>query len=451
MHLKKMISIIAVVSLLLSCTVTAFAQDNFKYSDEYKSSPYYEKLNAAIDNFGDKTGMERTLAVALSQEGYKNYATTGIDIEQARADGLLWTGKELRMTSNLTGNTEYTRWFTRYVWDMEEKEQYADWDWCAIFVSWCLYQAGYSSDERLKRYYYTPLAEPRIEYAADTWLQSFNFNQMGVYYTPKAHHKLDKYNWNTYYHIDVDPLEMPYKPGGIIFFSWDASGAYFDHVAIVVDYDKDTHVLTYTNGNSDGQVITREMDLDTVEEYRGNALAKNSDRMMAYVDYDMITPPEPKEITTDTPVVTWDKSAEKGFVVKTNSESIIASVNMDNNYFGSIIESNMVFHEGALTIGKSELVKLPIGQHKMRLVFDDGVLNVDLRITDVNNPQTGDVNRDEAITVSDVTAIQRHLATLETLSDLQLGLADTNGDNVVDVKDAGHLQKYIAGYDVKLG
>ena len=451
MHLKKMISIIAVVSLLLSCTVTAFAQDNFKYSDEYKSSPYYEKLNAAIDNFGDKTGMERTLAVALSQEGYKNYATTGIDIEQARADGLLWTGKELRMTSNLTGNTEYTRWFTRYVWDMEEKEQYADWDWCAIFVSWCLYQAGYSSDERLKRYYYTPLAEPRIEYAADTWLQSFNFNQMGVYYTPKAHHKLDKYNWNTYYHIDVDPLEMPYKPGGIIFFSWDASGAYFDHVAIVVDYDKDTHVLTYTNGNSDGQVITREMDLDTVEEYRGNALAKNSDRMMAYVDYDMITPPEPKEITTDTPVVTWDKSAEKGFVVKTNSESIIASVNMDNNYFGSIIESNMVFHEGALTIGKSELVKMPIGQHKMRLVFDDGVLNVDLRITDVNNPQTGDVNRDEAITVSDVTAIQRHLATLETLSDLQLGLADTNGDNVVDVKDAGHLQKYIAGYDVKLG
>jgi hypothetical protein len=43
------------------------------------------------------------------------------------------------------------------------------------------------------------------------------------------------------------------------------------------------------------------------------------------------------------------------------------------------------------------------------------------------------------------------LATLETLSDLQLGMADTNGDNVVDVKDAGHLQKYIAGYDVKLG
>lgn len=451
MIIKRTVSIIAAVSLLLASVVTAFAEDKFKYSEEYKSSPYYAKLNAAIENFGDKSGMERTLAVALSQEGYKNYATTDIDIEQARADGLLWTGKELRMSSDLTGNTEYTRWFTRYVWDMGESEQYSDWDWCAIFVSWCLYQAGYSGDERLKRYYYTPLAEPRIEFAADTWLQSYNFDQMGVYYTPKAHHKLDRYNWNTYYHVDIDPLELPYQPGGIIFFSWDASGAYFDHVAIVVDYDKDTHVLTYTNGNSDGQVITREMDLDNVEEYRGKALAKNSDRMMAYVDYDLITPPEPKDITTDTPLVTWDKSEEKGFTVKTNSESIIASVNMDNNYFGSIIESNMVLHEGALTIGKSELTNLPIGKHRMRLVFDDGVLNVDLRITDVNNPQIGDVTRDEAITVSDVTAIQRHLANIEPLDEFQLSLADTNGDKVVDVNDASYLQKYIAGFDVVLG
>ncbi len=451
MRIKKIISVIAVISLLLSFAATAFAQDNFKYSEEYKSSPYYAKLNAALENSADKTGMERTLAVALSQEGYKNYSTAGVDIEQARKDGLLWTGKELRMSSDLTGNTEYTRWFSRYVWDKGESDQYSDWDWCAIFVSWCLYQAGYSDDERLKRYYYTPLAEPRIEFDADSWIQAFNFNQTGVYYTPKAHHKLDKYYWNTYYHIDIDPFDMPYQPGGILFFSWDASGDYFDHVAIVVDYDKDTHALTYTNGNSDGQVITREIDLDNEEEFRGHKFAKNSDRVMAYVDYDMITPPEPKEITTDTPLITWDKGAAKGITVKTNSESIIASVMMDDNYLGSIIESNMIYHEGALTIGKSELVNLPIGQHKMRLVFDDGVLNIDFRVTDLENPHIGDVNRDEAITVSDVTTIQRHLASLETLSDLQLRLADVNGDGIIDVNDAGHLQKYIAGYDVELG
>jgi hypothetical protein len=87
----------------------------------------------------------------------------------------------------------------------------------------------------------------------------------------------------------------------------------------------------------------------------------------------------------------------------------------------------------------------------MRLVFDDGVLNVDLRITDVNNPQIGDVTRDEAITVSDVTAIQRHLANIEPLDEFQLSLSDTNGDQVVDVNDASYLQKYIAGFDVVLG
>ena len=50
--------------------------------------------------------MEKTLAVALSQEGYKNYATAGIDVEQARADGLLWTGAALRMNENQTGNRD---------------------------------------------------------------------------------------------------------------------------------------------------------------------------------------------------------------------------------------------------------------------------------------------------------------------------------------------------------
>ena len=130
-------------SCLLSATATAFAQEDIKYSPEYKSSPFYEKLTLALENSADKTTMEKTLAVALSQEGYKNYATAGIDIEQARADGLLWTGAELRMDEDETGNTEYTRWAQRYLMDSSESGQYLDCNWCAIFVSWCLYQAGY--------------------------------------------------------------------------------------------------------------------------------------------------------------------------------------------------------------------------------------------------------------------------------------------------------------------
>ena len=63
----------------------------------------------------------------------------------------------------------------------------------------------------------------------------------------------------------------------------------------------------------------------------------------------------------------------------------------------------------------------------------------------------GDTNLDGRITISDVTAIQRHLAELELFTDEQLALADTNGDGEINISDATHLQMYLAEYDVVLG
>ena len=448
MHSRRIIcgilSAAVVFTALVFAVPSASAKEDLKYSQEYKSSPYYTKLTAALEDSKDKSAMQKTLAVALSQEGYKNYATQDIDIEKARTDGLLWTGTELRMNDNLTGNTEYTRWAQRYVMDRPEETQYLDCDWCAIFVSWCLYQAGYSDDERLKRYYYSYFAEPRIEYDADSWIMAYNFRQQGVYYTPKAHHKLDKYDWNTYYNIDVDAFDIPYQPGGLIFFSWDATGKWFDHVAIVVDYDKDSHVLTYTNGNSDGQVITRQMDLDLEEEFRGQKFAKNSDRVMAYVAYDEILPLEEKELTTDTPEIEWNRDGLSGIKIKTNSDSVIASVSVDGNYLGDNIVSNMVLHEGLLSIGKSELVGFENGEHELMLTFDDGVLNVKLKI--VETYIMGDADGNGRITIADATLIQKASIDLEQLSDVRKRTADVNGDGRVSVLDATCVQKYLAEY-----
>ena len=59
----------------------------------------------------------------------------------------------------------------------------------------------------------------------------------------------------------------------------------------------------------------------------------------------------------------------------------------------------------------------------------------------------GDTNLDGTISISDVTAIQRHLAESELFTDKQLSLADTNGDGVVNITDATHLQKYLAEFD----
>ena len=451
MKLKRMFCALTAASVLAASmfSLTAHADDSKAYSDEYKSSPYYEKLTAALEDSRDKTTMEKALAAALSQEGYKNYATEGADLDKAREDGLLWTGKELRMNAHDTGNTEYTRWAQTWVMDGEGDAQYLDCDWCAIFVSWCLYQAGYYSKDELKKYYYAYCAEPRVEFDADSWILAYNLDQKNVWYAPKAHHKLDAYNWNTYYNIDIDPFEMPYKPGGLVFFSWDGSGEYFDHVSIVVDYDQDTHVLTYSNGNSAGQVITRQIDLDVEEEFRGMAFTKNSNRIMAYADYDEIKPLEPKKITAPNTEIMWDKGASSGLRFRTNSDSKIFSVTVDGEYLGSNVESNMILHEGKVIIGRSEIVNLEAGSHDLLFTFDDGALPLTLTVTDENGIEDklyGDLNFDGKVTVDDATVLQRAAVDFVQLTDTQTALADVNGDGRVSVLDVTCVQKYIAQF-----
>ena len=78
--------------------------------------------------------------------------------------------------------------------------------------------------------------------------------------------------------------------------------------------------------------------------------------------------------------------------------------------------------------------------------------NVDyVFLTEKTSYQIGDTNLDGIISISDVTAIQRHIAELEVFTDEQLALADTNGDGEINIVDATHLQMYLAEYDVLLG
>lgn len=63
----------------------------------------------------------------------------------------------------------------------------------------------------------------------------------------------------------------------------------------------------------------------------------------------------------------------------------------------------------------------------------------------------GDVNGDGRVTVSDATAIQKHIAGLKTLADEQLEKADYDYSGVVNVKDATMLQKHLTGMSVSIG
>ena len=66
----------------------------------------------------------------------------------------------------------------------------------------------------------------------------------------------------------------------------------------------------------------------------------------------------------------------------------------------------------------------------------------------LDDVKLGDVNSDGYVNINDVTAIQRELAELEDLNEVQELAADVNGDGVLDISDATTLQMYLAEYDI---
>jgi len=386
--MRKKIKLLALsLSIALMTPAMAFAaesSDDMTYSEEFRGSKYYSQLQTALSESADQDIMTRVLKVAQSQEGYKDYCMSGTTAEAARDAGYLWTGEEPEVDNvSGSGNTEYTRWAQEYVMGRTGDEIYLDCDWCAIFASWCMYQAGYYSEADLKKYFYSYYADPREERTAASWIESFNFDYDKVWYTPKAAGKVAAYNWSRYSHTDVDPYEIPYKPGGMIFFSWDASGRYFSHVGIVVNYDPETSELTYINGNVDYAVTTRVMDLDTEESYHGQVETQNANRIMAYAEYSAYSTPAEKDITAEETSFTWTRGSSDGIVVKTNSESKQVLLTADCGFFDSnqTWPAQLILRYGEVIIGAPLLDYLPDGENIVTLKLDDGTLTIHIAIT----------------------------------------------------------------------
>ena len=385
--MKKKLPFACILALLLVTmlfSTVASAAGDMSYSEEYRGCKYYTRLQTALEESRDLDVMSRVLAVALSQEGYQDYYLGNTTPEAAREAGYLWTGED-NGNDNVygSGNTEYTRWAQEYVMDRSGDEIYLDCDWCAIFASWCMYQAGYYSEAQLKKYFYSYYADPREERTAGSWIEAFNFDNDKVWYTPTAAGKVAAYSWGRYTHTDVDPYEIPYRPGGMIFFSWDASGKYFSHVGIVVSYDSETHELTYINGNVECAVTTRVMDLDADEEYHGQVQTVNANRIMAYAEYSVYTEPEKKEITAEETDFEWVRGSGESLLVKTDSESKTVLLTADSGFFDSnqTWPGQLILRYGEVTIGAPLLDYLPDGENIVTLEFADGTLTIRITIT----------------------------------------------------------------------
>lgn len=67
--------------------------------------------------------------------------------------------------------------------------------------------------------------------------------------------------------------------------------------------------------------------------------------------------------------------------------------------------------------------------------------------TESNVVLLGDVNLDGKVTVQDATLIQKAIAKLATLDEVQTAVAEVTEDGNVNVKDATMIQKWIAKYD----
>lgn len=303
----SVISVVLVGILFLGSAVSVSATPNYwipGISSEYRknadssdeSKRYYTKLHYALcKNEEQGNAMLRVKNIALSQvrivnnkyyPGYSNYST----IVNGKHN---WTGLKLSNNSNGTGNTEYTRWF-------EEKVKAgtgasSDLDWCAIFVSWCLWYAGvnrWTSSAKVDLpYCYARTADPRIVVNANSaFAKSENFNmlQQNVTYTPRMKNKLlsGKANYKYYYKATngklvyncLEPININYKPGGIIFFTYTGN---FDHVGIVLKWDKSAGALTYISGNDGGQVKVRTIRFNSVDSQ--GRLVK--DTIAAYAKY----------------------------------------------------------------------------------------------------------------------------------------------------------------------
>ena len=449
------------LSLIISSALSANAAElgdeaelsaNVRFSAEYMTSPYYTQLMQALAFSGDKTAMERTVDVAMSQVGYKNYSIEGMTADQARAEGNLWTGATLRNNSNITGNTEYTRWAQQYLAGYSGSEIYVDYDWCAIFASWCLYQAGYYDGDELKLYYYSYQAEPRMEQTFASWLASYNLDQRKVWYTSLANGKLDAYKgWNRAYNYDIDPYELPYKPGSLIFFSWDGTGKWFNHVGIVTGYDPVEHILNYVDGNADGMVKTHTVDLDYVRTLYSGRRLSYAECVMAVAAYDRATPPEQKTVTAGASELSWAKNSEVGLSFMTNTGSVKVELYEKNSKLAASLYSysgDLRIYNGEVVVSANLMNRLSKGRHTLTFRFDDGDLTLSVLITD---KRKGDADMDGAVSILDATAIQNYLAGKRSLTTTVARMADVDADGSVTVLDVTSIQRYLAGMSCPFG
>lgn len=109
----------------------------------------------------------------------------------------------------------------------------------------------------------------------------------------------------------------------------------------------------------------------------------------------------------------------------------------------------------AIQIGDNELISIDTTYQQEFLTIDENYLidaidTVNFTFQSVTRAVNGDLDLNGSPGLADVAKIQLYLANRTTLTELQLILADTNGDQRVSIIDAARIQLYVAGLITEL-
>ncbi|MBQ9161819.1 MAG: CHAP domain-containing protein [Clostridia bacterium] len=207
--MKKIFALGLSALILITATFTAMAltphgngvlvrnwlynDTSYTFSDSYKTSVWYQNFSQLELTENHRNNV---LKIAISQLGYHE------------GDVGDYSGINTKSSNNCT---EYARIYSK---------NYNDYcfDWCATFVNWCLNQAHVD-------YAYG-------EMSCQRWIEDF--------FIPEKLYKEGKAYGGTY---------IP-KPADLIFFDWDKTGGWSDHIGFVL-YTTDTHVYTIEGNTSD--------------------------------------------------------------------------------------------------------------------------------------------------------------------------------------------------------
>lgn len=133
------------------------------------------------------------------------------------------------------------------------------------------------------------------------------------------------------------------------------------------------------------------------------------------------------------------KSIEITFSEETETES-----NCDCIYIYDKDQNEIGCYSGTQLSGKT--IKVEGDTATIRLVTDGSVVYYGFSLAEIkiNYGVVGDSDLNGKIDIKDVTAIQRHLTSIEVFNDIQLAAADVNADGTVSIKDATLIQMYCA-------